>query len=179
MVTQPFYYLETQIQKGASVTKFSRIIKIFRYGKKHKNNLYQVLTLDFKLYQEENSNDQLLKKIAFLFDELELEISDQNRIEKVINLPLIKERWALLKHEILIENQGNTIYQYSDFISQMLEDETKVISFLNQLKMLGMIFNGYTQTNAFFTFADGFLLEGHQQQNDNSHNIQYHLMNLG
>lgn len=62
---------------------------------------------------------------------------------------------------------------------KQLEDETKVISFLNELKMLGMIFNGYTQTNAFFTFADGFLLEGHQQQNDNSHNIQYHLMNLG
>ena len=95
-----------------------------------------------------------------VFDELELEITPKNTIEKVINLSFIRKRWIEVRSEILLKNQGDELVNYCNSISKTLENENALISFLQEKRMLGMIFNGYTESNSNFTFTDLGLLDG-------------------
>lgn len=154
------YHLETIFRKKTFVNKTTRTIQVFRYGKKGENFLYQVLVLDLDFSDKENSMNNLIKKIALVFDELELEITLKNRIARVLNISSIKKRWEVAKMDILAENQGYELFIYCDSISEMLENEEDFIAFLHQNKMLGMIFNGNTASNSNFTFDNSGFSEG-------------------
>lgn len=154
------YLLETTLQPKFSTTKISRVVQTFCYGKREGNFLYQVLVLEIKFSQEENAINQLLKKIALLFDELELEVSKNNQILKVLNISSIQKRWVELQIDILSRSQGYELDNYCKNISDVLKDEEKLIKFLNQYNMLGMLFNGKTKSDNFFTFDESKLLEG-------------------
>ena len=120
----------------------------------------------------------LLKKIALVFDELELEITPKNTIEKVINLSFIRKRWIEVRSEILLKNQGDELVNYCNSISKTLENENALISFLQENRMLGMIFNGYTESNSNFTFTDLGLLDGTLEEKTDNENIKYTLLCL-
>lgn len=178
MNTLATYYLENIFQRKYSVNKISRTIQTFCYGKKDDNFLYQVLVLDLDFSDKENSMNVLLKKIALVFDELELEITPKNTIEKVINLSFIRKRWIEVRNEILLKNQGDELVNYCNSISKTLENENALISFLQEKRMLGMIFNGYTESNSNFTFTDLGLLDGTLEEKTDNENIKYTLLCL-
>lgn len=172
------YHLESIFQKKSSVNVVSKTIQTFCYGKKGEIFLYQVLILDLYFSDKENSLNNLIKKIALVFDELELEITLKNRIAKVINISSIKKRWEIAKMEILAENQGYELISYCDSISEMLENEEDFIAFLHQNKMLGMIFNGYKASNSNFTFINFELLDGILEEKINDEHITHTLLCL-
>lgn len=164
------YLLETRIRENRT----SRTIKTFCYGKKDENSLHQILTLDVEFSEEVNTVNQILKKIAFLFDELELEVSKNNQILKVLNISSIQKRWIELQIEILSKNQGYELEQYCKNISDVLKDEERLIKFLSQYNMLGMLFNGRTKSDDFFKFEDSQLLEGFLEIKENNHTTTFH-----
>lgn len=172
------YHLESIFQKKSSVNVVSKTIQTFCYGKKGKNFLYQVLILDLYFSDKENSLNNLIKKIALVFDELELEITLKNRIAKVINISSIKKRWTTVKMEILAENQGYELISYCESISEMLEKEEEIITFLHQNKMLGMIFNGKTASNSNFTFDNFGNPQGILEEITDNEHIKYTLLCL-
>lgn len=178
MIVSKKYYIETILQKKSSIRKISRVVQTFCYGKKGNNYLYQVLVLDLDFLDIENSLDNITKTIALLFDELELEITPQNKITKVINLSFIKRRWESTKMEILAENEGYELLSYCESISQMLEKEEEIIAFLHQNKMLGMIFNGYTVSNANFSFDNFGNSQGILEEITDNEHIKYALLCL-
>ena len=176
MDTPTTYLLETTFQQKFSTTKISRVVQIFCFGKKGDNFLYQVLVLEIKFSKEENAINQLLKKIVLLFDELELEVSKNNQILKVLNISSIQKRWVELQIEILSKNQGYELDNYCKNISDVLKDEEKLIKFLNQYNMLGMLFNGKTKSDDFFTFDESKLLEGGVEIEEDTKEIKHTIL---
>ncbi|MFJ1492206.1 hypothetical protein [Capnocytophaga canis] len=179
MNTTARYLLETTLQRKFSTTKISRVVQTFCFGKKGDNFLCQVLVLEIKFSEEENAINQLLKKIALLFDELELEVSKNNQILKVLNISSIQKRWVELQIDILSRSQGYELDNYCKNISDVLKDEEKLIKFLNQYNMLGMLFNGKTKSDNFFTFDESKLLEGGVEIEEGTSEIEYSILWIG
>lgn len=179
MNTTARYLLETTLQRKFSTTKISRVVQTFCFGKKGDNFLCQVLVLEIKFSEEENAINQLLKKIALLFDELELKVSKNNQILKVLNISSIQKRWVELQIDILSRSQGYELDNYCKNISDVLKDEEKLIKFLNQYNMLGMLFNCKTKSDNFFTFDESKLLEGGVEIEESTSEIKYSILWIG
>ena len=96
----------------------------------------------------------------------------------MINLSFIRKRWIEVRSEILLKNQGDELVNYCNSISKTLENENALISFLQEKRMLGMIFNGYTESNSNFTFTDLGLLDGTLEEKTDNENIKYTLLCL-
>ena len=121
---------------------FVRNVEIYYLGRKELLHYYQILTTHFSFSNEDNAMGQLLKKISYLFDEVELLADDENNIVKILNLLEIKKRWFAIAEILSKDHKGDAIDNYFYTISTMLENEKSFISFLNEYKMFGLFFNG-------------------------------------
>lgn len=146
-VTGRIYRLENVIIENPDTsysrqTSFVRNVEMYYLGRKKLMHYYQVLTTHFSYSNEDNAMGMLLRKISYVFDEVELLADDENNIVKVLNLPEIRKRWLTTAEILSRDHKGEAIENYFHTISNMLENEKSVISFLNEYKMLGLFFNG-------------------------------------
>ncbi len=143
---QKVYRLETLVieQRNPfySIRKsYVREIEVYYFGKVKDKHDFQILVTRFD-FSEEGSMDQFLKKVSYLFDEIECRVDDEGNMTAVDNLLFLRLRWAKIQADLSETHKGDAIDRYFRQISDLLEDETKLIEFLGSYKMFGLLFNG-------------------------------------
>lgn len=121
---------------------FVRNVEIYHLGKNENQHYYQIITTNFSFSNEDNSSGKLIKKISYLFDEIEILTDDENNITKIINIIEIKKKWLAASEILSEDNGGYAIENYFGKISEMINNEKSFISFLNDYKIFGLFFNG-------------------------------------
>lgn len=124
--------------------KYIRDVEI-HFLKKHKELYhYHILCTKFDFSDQDTAIGFFLKKISYLFDEIDLYADEENNIVKLNNLHSIKLRWKELQVKLWETNKGIEVENYFRQISNLFEDEGKVIKFLTGYNMFGLYFNGQT-----------------------------------
>ncbi|MCS4302474.1 hypothetical protein DRF65_22980 [Chryseobacterium pennae] len=144
---QKTYRLETIVieQKNpfySTQKSYVREVEVYYYGKVKDQHDFQVLVTHFDFSEDEGSMDKFLKKISYLFDEIECRVDDEGNITAVDNLLFLRVRWAKIQAGLSETHTGQAIDRYFSQISDLLEDEAKLIVFLGSYKMFGLLFNG-------------------------------------
>jgi hypothetical protein len=122
--------------------KYIRDVEI-HFLKKHKELYqYQILCTKFDFSDQDTASGFLLKKISYLFDELDVYADEENNIVKLNNLLSIKLRWKELKVKLWETNKGDAVENYFRSISSVLDNEENLIAFLQSYNMFGLYFNG-------------------------------------
>ena len=124
--------------------KYARNVEIYYLGKNRKNGhfIFQLLTVEFDFSNDDNAMAKFTKKMSYLFDELELEVNNEGIILNVININSLRLRWLDIETQLSKEYKGDAVERYFNQIADLLESEEKLINFLEDYKMLGLLFHG-------------------------------------
>ena len=165
---------------------YKRLIEVWDLGRKADLAYYQVMTIKY-LFSEENTLNTLFRKIASIFNYLELGINEKNRIAEVFNLSAIKIKWKKIRLSITTIHKGYEIENYCASITNLLEDGQSFIAFLNQNNMLGLLFNGHPKEKDkvirkgedLLEYRNSILIESIVNEINNNTNLKYSLLWLG
>ena len=122
---------------------YERKVEILFLGRKDNLRLFQVITT--KIILKSNKalpNKSLLTKLGYIFDYLEVGINDKGIIKKVFNQKEVLLRFQDIKKQIQKDYYGIELEQLRNSISKTIENEKKLISFLQDYKMFGLYFTG-------------------------------------
>lgn len=144
---QKVYRLETIVKEQKNIfylteKKYVRNVEIYYLGNIDERHHFQVLVVEFEFSEEDTARTRLLKKVSYLFDELELTVDDSGNILTVENLLFLRLRWAKIQSELFEFHKGEPINNYFNEINSVLNSEAKLIEFLSGYKMFGLLFNG-------------------------------------
>lgn len=123
-------------------TSFVRNLKIFHLGKIKENSYFQIICLKFIFSDDDRSDVILLKKLSYLWDDVEILVDKENNIIKVLNLFKLRLYWITIKEKLSLEYQGSAVERHFRTVDDLLQNEVEVCRFLNSYKMFGMLFNG-------------------------------------
>lgn len=148
---QKIYRLETIVveQKNpfySTQKNYVREVEVYYYGKIKDRHDFQVLVTHFEFSEEDGTMDKFLKKISYLFDEIECRVDDEGNIMAIDNLFFLRTRWLKIQSELSRTHKGEAVDNYFSQISGLLEDEAKLIDFLGGYNMFGLLFNGLLQS---------------------------------
>lgn len=137
--------ISEEIMPNYSVEKkYTRFVEIYFLKKYKELYRYQILCTKFDFSDQDTATGFFIKKISYLFDEIDLYADNENNIVKLNNLHSIKLRWKELQVKLWETNKGIEVENYFRQISNLFEDEGKVIKFLTGYNMFGLYFNGQT-----------------------------------
>ena len=68
------------------LVQHNRKVQIIYIGKVSGFHRFQLLTLDYKFQNKRNNNNALIEEIAYLFDEIIVNINEDFKINQVVNL---------------------------------------------------------------------------------------------
>ncbi|AZA79800.1 hypothetical protein EG347_21080 [Chryseobacterium sp. G0186] len=125
---------------------YAREVEVYYYGKIKEEHDFQILVTDFNFSGEEGTMDQFLKKISYLFDEIECRVDAEGNITAIDNLFFLRTRWLKIQGKLSETHKGEAIDCYFSQISDLLEDEMKLMDFLGSYTMFGLLFNGLFQS---------------------------------
>ncbi len=145
------YRLETIVTEQrnsfySTQKSFARQIEVYYLGKLKEEHRFQVLVVDFDFSDDEDAMGKFLKKISYLFDELECKVDAEGNITAVDNLLFLRLRWTKIQAELSKTHKGEVVEHYFNQIDRLLGDEAKLIDFLGSYKMFGLLFNGLLQS---------------------------------
>jgi hypothetical protein len=138
-----------QLENGKkTVNTFEREVDISYEGYNNQYYLYRVCYLDavFQLENRYKADERLVKKISFVFDDLLLGVGSQGRVQKILDMDGLKNRWQKVKTGISEQFEGEYITHYLQGMDELLENEKAVIEFLQLPAMYGNYFNGLWDT---------------------------------
>lgn len=153
----PEYYLEPILNKKQPyrfetiITDFSnedektliREVRFTYYGKRKELLVFKAFTSKATmLFNKIVQNGKLSKEDIYAFGSVELGVNDSGEIVKIYNLNGMQHRWNCKKLELSKDNSGYEFDVFLDDITNILEDEEKVIFFLNSKNMFGLYFHG-------------------------------------
>ena len=141
------YQLSTQLRnkKGQIQKTFTRDIKILDVQVLDNRTKYHLFVLKFGF--EDPKFQQFLKKIAYVFDEIEVWIDQEGHIVEVVNPEKIQQRWIKAKSKVLEENGGKVLLDYLQTVEETVYSNEELIAFLEIDKMFGVFFRGMTLGN--------------------------------
>ena len=84
----------------------------------------------------------LLREISYLFNDIRICVNEKGEAVKLKNLKKIQERWYTERRKLEAYHSGSSIELYFDFLSRLLQDESRMIGYLLSYEMYGMFFNG-------------------------------------
>ncbi|KFE97882.1 hypothetical protein [Chryseobacterium luteum] len=122
--------------------KYTRTVEIFFFIKYKELYHYQILCTKFDFSDQDTAVGFFLKKISYLFDELDVYADEENNIVKINNISSLRLRWQELKTKLWETNKGDEVENYFRNISSVLDNEKNLISFLQSYNMFGLYFNG-------------------------------------
>ncbi|MFD1606064.1 hypothetical protein ACFSJW_19185 [Flavobacterium artemisiae] len=141
------YIFETITKDFSNLKKVKKIsyirkISITRYKNNRNDMLFQLFLSEIEITSNVSiENIFFLKKIAGAFDEIEVQINDYGQIIKILNIEEIAKRWEITSEKLAIDNVGYAAISYMQDISNLLNDEQKLISFISDYKMFGLYFS--------------------------------------
>ena len=122
--------------------RYVRTVEIY-FLRKHKELYqYQILCTKFDFSDQDTASGFLLKKISYLFDELDVYADEENNIVKINNISSLRLRWQELKVKLWETNKGDVVENYFRSIASVLGNEESLIAFLRNYNMFGLYFNG-------------------------------------
>jgi hypothetical protein len=141
------YHFTTETSKLEKVEKdwqkIERKVEIIYLGKKEDFRLYQILTTKIILTSNKAfPNKALLIKIGYVFDYIEVGLNDKGFIKKIFNIHDLELRFEEIKRNLKRDNYGEVFLHFLNGIEALLQDEKKVIEFIQSFKMFGLYFNG-------------------------------------
>jgi hypothetical protein len=138
----------TNLKKEKKVwKKIERKVEIIYLGKKDGFRLYQILTTKIILTSNQAyPNKALLRKIGYIFDYIEVGVSDKGFIKKVFNIDDLKSRTKEIRSHLEKDHEGEAFSQFFNGINRLFDDEKKIIQFLQSYKMFGLCFTGLNQS---------------------------------
>lgn len=145
------YYFITQITNKTEVNmgwqkKIERRVEIIYLDKKEGLRFFQVLTPKITLTSNKAfPNKNLILKLGYLFDNLELGINNKGIIKKIFNMHDLKTRFLETKVFLEKDYVGSDFEQIIIATQQLVENQENLIGFLQSYKMFGMYFNGLYQ----------------------------------
>ena len=122
--------------------KYTRTVEIFFLKKQKELYHYQILCTKFDFSDQDTATGFFLKKISYLFDELDLYADEENNIVKINNISSLRLRWQGLKVKLLETNKGDVVENYFRSVSSVFGNEESLIAFLHNYNMFGLYFNG-------------------------------------
>ncbi|WP_288435101.1 hypothetical protein [uncultured Chryseobacterium sp.] len=148
---QKRYRLETIVTEQRNpiyaITKsYARQIEVYYLGKTKEEHQFQILVVDFDFSDNDTAMGKLIRKLSYLFDELEFRVDNEGNITALDNLLFLRLRWGKIQSELSKTHKGDAIDNYFSQISSLLENEAKLIDFLSGYNMFGLLFNGLLES---------------------------------
>ncbi|KAB1229569.1 hypothetical protein [Chryseobacterium viscerum] len=148
---QKIYRLETIVKEQRNpvyaITKsYARQIEVYYLGKTKEDHQFQILVVGFDFSDQDTAMGKFIKKISYLFDELECRVDNEGNITAIDNLLFLRLRWGKIQSELSKTHKGEAIDNYFNQIGSILEDEAKLIDFLTGYNMFGLLFNGLLES---------------------------------
>ncbi|MFY1047381.1 hypothetical protein [Chryseobacterium sp. GP-SGM7] len=148
---QKIYRLETIVTEHrnpvyATTKSYAREVEVYYLGKSKEEHQFQILVVDFDFSDDDTAIGKLIKKISYLFDELECRVDHEGNITAIDNLFFLRLRWINIQAKLSKVHKGEAVDHYFNQISGILEDETKLIDFLTGYNMFGLLFNGLLES---------------------------------
>nr|WP_315028941.1 hypothetical protein [uncultured Chryseobacterium sp.] len=145
------YRLETIVREQrnpfySTEKRYVREVEVYYVGKIKEEHQFQVLVVEFDFSEDEDTMGKFLKKIGYLFDEIECRVDDEGNITGVDNLFFLQMRWVKMRTDLSKTHKGEAVDHYFSQISNLLENEASLIEFLGSYKMFGLLFNGLLQS---------------------------------
>ncbi|WP_123912142.1 hypothetical protein [Flavobacterium sp. AJR] len=120
-----------------------REVRFTYYGKRKELFVFKAfISKVMMFFNQKEQDDKLLREDVFAFGNLELGINGKGEIAKVYNLREAQHRWERRKLELRKDNSGYELDSFFNEISNILDDETKMLFFLNSKNMYGLYFHG-------------------------------------
>lgn len=120
-----------------------RDVTITYLGKIKDLFVFNIFTQKVTFFREQFKIDErLLSKKFYAFDSVYAGVNENGEIVKIINLKAMQDRWSKTKHELRKDYIGHEFEGFLDDITQVIEDEVKVVQFLKSKNMFGMYFHG-------------------------------------
>lgn len=135
--------ISEEIMPNYSVEKkYTRFVEIYFLKKYKERYRYQILCTKFDFSDQDTATGFFIKKISYLFDELDIYADEENNIVKVNNISNLRLKWQDLKVKMWETNKGDEVENYFRSISSVLDNEENLIAFLQSYNMFGLYFNG-------------------------------------
>ena len=135
--------ISEEIMPNYSVEKkYTRFVEIYFLKKYKELYRYQILCTKFDFSDQDTATGFFIKKISYLFDELDIYADEENNIVKVNNISNLRLKWQDLKVKMWETNKGDEVENYFRSISSVLDNEENLIAFLQSYNMFGLYFNG-------------------------------------
>ena len=135
--------ISEEIMPNYSVEKkYTRFVAIYFLKKYKERYRYQILCTKFDFSDQDTATGFFIKKISYLFDELDIYADEENNIVKVNNISNLRLKWQDLKVKMWETNKGDEVENYFRSISSVLDNEENLIAFLQSYNMFGLYFNG-------------------------------------
>lgn len=126
--------------------KVERKTEIVYLGRKDGFRFFQLLTTKIILTSDKAfPNKALLMKLGYVFDYIEVGVNDKGCIKRVFNMDSLKLRLQEIRNHLEIDHEGEAFIQLINEIVELLQDEKKIVRFLQSYKMFGLYFNGLYQ----------------------------------
>ncbi|WP_129714456.1 hypothetical protein [Pedobacter sp. SYP-B3415] len=128
------------LKKKDAATHFIRTTELHCLGKVEGLFRYGIIVED--LAGKSFNYDPFLRKLASAFSTIVLKVSADGKIIEVSNFYQMKEQWAEMKSNLLIDHHGQEFQRRLAANDEVLSSELKLISFLQKPEVFGLYFNG-------------------------------------
>lgn len=122
---------------------YIRNVEIMPLGQQDNLYVYQIFTAKILIKSTTAVADAfLIRKIGYAFDEIEAGVDSTGKIVRIYNTEELNLRWNITQEELQKEYKGDYIENYFLEVSNLFNDETRLIQFLSDYKMFGLYFHG-------------------------------------
>lgn len=99
-------------------------------------NIYHLFCLKYEFHNP--SAIALVRKVAYVFDEVIIELDTNKKIINIKNSKAIQKRWEKTKQDLLKNNSGPAVKTYLQTVNKTIYKEGSLFSFLESDKMYGL-----------------------------------------
>lgn len=116
------------------IKRYIRRVKVIKLA----NNKYHLLCLKYEF--EDPNAITLVRKIAYVFDEVIVELNSEMKITQLNNSKALQGRWEKTKLELLKNNSGKVVTDYIQSVNETIYNKERLAKFLETDKMYGLFF---------------------------------------
>jgi|SRR5690554_4783328 len=132
----PIYRFSTSIydNKTKRTKQYVRRVKVIQLAE----NEYRLLCIKYEF--DTPTAIALVRKVAYLFDEIILELDKDKNIVRIKNVPSIQKRWEKTKQILLKDHSGKAVQNYFNIVNSTIYNNQRLYKFLESDKMYGLFF---------------------------------------
>lgn len=137
-----YTFISKVYEKGKQEKIFTRDVNVYHLDITNTTATYLLYCVKYGF--DDPEFQPFLKKIAYLFDEINVTVDNNGKIISIDkkNISEIEKRWEVTRKKILEGNSGQVLLDYLKTTDKMIKNNGLLYEFLQSDKMYGMIFSG-------------------------------------